>query len=76
MCILLYKANATFMNSKNRKTCDQYGLSFNFADKINLKRSENILFFISKISMMNLNYFMHHIPYYILKITLNMLSKI
>lgn len=47
MCILLYKANATFMNSKNRKTCDQYGLSFNFADKINLKRSdEYIVFYI------------------------------
>ena len=46
MCILLYKANAaTFMNSKNRKTCDQYGLSFNFADKINLKRSDKYIVF-------------------------------
>ena len=49
MCILLYKANATFMNSKNRKTCDQYGLSFNFADKINLKRSDKYNVLVSII---------------------------
>ena len=32
--------NTIFMNSENSKTSDAHRLLFNFADKINLKRSD------------------------------------
>ena len=34
-----------FMNSKNSETSEPYGLLLNLADKINLKRSVNMLLY-------------------------------
>ena len=36
-----YKMDATFMNSENSKISESYGVLLNFADKGNLKRSDN-----------------------------------
>ena len=50
---LIYEINYTFVNSENRKIFDKHRLTLNFADKINLKRSDKY------IALSNLK----HLPY-------------
>ena len=74
-----------FMNPESSKTSDPHRLLLSLYDKLNLKRSDNMLGYqilafiymekckkiISEYEIWNLNYLMNHILYQTFKITLN-----